>query len=49
MHAQLASRELLSVPFQGQGVARPLSAVWGGPRRMNGLAAQLVDIARAQS
>lgn len=49
VHAQLASGELLSVPFQGQGVARPLSAVWGGPRRLNGLAAQLVDIARAQS
>ena len=42
---QLAGGELLRVPFEGQGIARPLTAVWSGPRRLSGAAAELVTVA----
>ncbi|BAU94276.1 transcriptional regulator [Corynebacterium suranareeae] len=41
----LALGRLLSVPFEGSGVTRPLTAVWSGPRRLPVLAAELVAIA----
>lgn len=44
---QLASGELLRVPFEGQGIGRPLTAVWSGPRRLSGAAAELVTVAAA--
>ena len=47
LHEQLASGDLLSVPFEGQGISRPLTAVWSGPQRLAGAAAELVVVARA--
>ena len=44
---QLASGELLRVPFEGQGIGRPLTAVWAGPRRLSGVALELVAVAAA--
>lgn len=41
----LALGRLLSVPFEGSGVTRPLTAVWSGPRRLPILAGELVSIA----
>ncbi|WP_040161265.1 LysR family transcriptional regulator [Nigerium massiliense] len=46
IRAQLASGELLRVPFAGARLRRPLSAVWTGPRRLSGPAAELVAVAR---
>ncbi|WP_269938123.1 LysR family transcriptional regulator [Arthrobacter sp. HY1533] len=45
LRAQLASGELLRVPFEGQGITRPLTAVWAGPQRLTGAAAVLVAVA----
>lgn len=42
---QLANGELLQVPFEGQGISRPLTAVWSGPRVLKGVAAELVSVA----
>lgn len=44
----LASGELLCVPLAGRRVTRPLTAVWSGPRRMTGPAAELVSVAATQ-
>ena len=41
----LALGRLLSVPFEGSGVTRPLTAVWSGPRKLPTLAGELVAIA----
>lgn len=51
VRAALASGELLQVPFEGQGISRPLTAVWSGPQRLAGAAAVLVAVAagRAQA
>lgn len=43
----LANGALLRVPFEGQGISRPLTAVWSGPQRLSGAAADLVAIAAA--
>ena len=48
VRTQLASGELLRVPFEGQGISRPLTAVWAGPRRLSGVAAELVAVAAAK-
>lgn len=45
----LAHGHLLNVPFEGRGIARPLTAVWTGPRRMPRLARELVAIAESQT
>ena len=45
---QLADGQLLQVPFEGQGISRPLTAVWAGPRRLTGVAAELVAVAAAK-
>ncbi|NJC21599.1 DNA-binding transcriptional LysR family regulator [Arthrobacter pigmenti] len=42
---QLASGELVSVPLQDPQARRPLTAVWQGPRRLTGAAAELVAVA----
>jgi DNA-binding transcriptional LysR family regulator len=42
---ELATGELLQVPLDRR-VSRPLTAVWPGPRRLSGQAAQLVALAR---
>ncbi|MEP6814575.1 MAG: LysR family transcriptional regulator [Marmoricola sp.] len=42
---QLASGELLQVPLETR-VNRPLTAVWSGPQRLTGQAAELVMVAR---
>lgn len=47
LQAQLASGELLRVPFEGQGISRPLTAVWSGPQRLAGAASVLVAVAAA--
>jgi len=41
----LESGQLLRVPVAGASLRRPLSAVWNGPRRLSGPAAELVDVA----
>ncbi|MCQ2002231.1 LysR family transcriptional regulator [Arthrobacter zhaoxinii] len=46
---QLASGELLQVPFEGEGITRPLTAVWSGPRRLTGVAAELVAVAAGRA
>ncbi|HET7415094.1 MAG TPA: LysR family transcriptional regulator [Arthrobacter sp.] len=46
---QLANGELLRVPLQSPGVNRPLTAVWQGPRRLTGAAAELVSVAATKS
>ncbi|UWX97344.1 LysR family transcriptional regulator [Arthrobacter zhaoxinii] len=46
---QLASGELLRVPFEGEGITRPLTAVWSGPRRLTGVAAELVAVAAGRA
>lgn len=43
----LDSGELCRVPVEGIGAPRPLTAIWSGPRRLHGGAAQLVAIAAA--
>ncbi len=43
----LANGSLLRVPFEGQGISRPLTAVWSGPQRLAGAAAELVAVAAA--
>lgn len=43
---QLATGELLRVPL-AESIRRPLSAVWQGPRRLRGPAADLVAVSRA--
>jgi DNA-binding transcriptional LysR family regulator len=45
---QLATGELLQVPLETR-ISRPLTAVWPGPRRLTGHAAQLVETARDSS
>lgn len=42
---QLRSGELLTVPTAGLDLSRTLRAVWSGPRRLGGAAAQLVAVA----
>lgn len=42
---QLSSGELLHVPLEGPRISRPLTAVWPGPRRLTGPAADLAQIA----
>ncbi len=42
---QLDSGELLQVQIQGVRVRRPLTAVWTGPRRLGGAAAELLSVA----
>lgn len=44
---QLAAGELLQVPVDGLDAGRPLTAVWAGPRRLTGAAAELVSVAAA--
>ncbi|MCQ1948101.1 LysR family transcriptional regulator [Arthrobacter sp. zg-Y1116] len=46
---QLASGELLRVPFEGEGITRPLTAIWSGPRRLTGVAAELVAVAAGRT
>ncbi|MDK1361575.1 LysR family transcriptional regulator [Arthrobacter sp. zg-Y1219] len=46
---QLASGELLRVPFEGEGISRPLTAIWSGPRRLTGVAAELVAVAAGRA
>ncbi|MCC9205855.1 LysR family transcriptional regulator [Arthrobacter sp. zg-Y769] len=46
---QLASGELLRVPFEGEGITRPLTAIWSGPRRLTGVAAELVAVAAGKT
>ena len=41
----LAAGELHRVPLAGQSLRRPLTAVWKGPRRLSGPAADLVAVA----
>lgn len=48
LHGQLASGELLQVPLDGPQVSRPLTAVWSGPRRLRGVAAELVTLAEQE-
>ncbi|MFB9166492.1 LysR family transcriptional regulator [Arthrobacter psychrochitiniphilus] len=48
LHEQLESGALLRVPFEGQGISRPLTAVWSGAQRLFGAAADLVAVAAAQ-
>ena len=43
----LESGQLLRVPVAGPRLRRPLTAVWNGPRRLSGPAADLVAVARA--
>ncbi len=45
----LASGALLQVPFEGQGISRPLTAVWSGPQRLAGVASELVAVAAART
>ncbi|MDM7991501.1 LysR family transcriptional regulator [Arthrobacter sp. zg-Y877] len=45
---QLASGELLRVPVEGEGITRPLTAIWSGPRRLTGVAAELVAVAAGE-
>lgn len=45
VRAQLDSGELLRVPIAGEGVRRSFTAVWTGPRRLTGAAAELVEVA----
>ncbi|RNE49569.1 LysR family transcriptional regulator [Corynebacterium alimapuense] len=45
LREQLASGELMQVPFHGQGISRPLTAVWSGPKKLTGIAARLVAVA----
>ncbi|WP_310962844.1 LysR family transcriptional regulator [Nocardioides terrisoli] len=42
----LAAGALLEVPLSGVDLSRQLRAVWTGPRRLSGLAADLVDVAQ---
>ncbi len=42
----LASGLLREVPLDGLDLHRPLRAIWTGPRRLQGLAADLVDVSR---
>jgi DNA-binding transcriptional LysR family regulator len=44
----LAAGTLLEVPVDGVDLHRPLRAVWTGPRRLSGAAAELVSLARAR-
>lgn len=46
---QLSSGELLRVPLQDRVPNRPLTAVWPGPRRLSGPAAELVAVAARKS
>lgn len=48
VRTQLASGELLRVPLEGR-LCRSLTAVWKGPRRLTGPAAELLDVARTSS
>ena len=48
LRSQLESGDLVRVPFEGQGISRPLTAVWSGPRRLTGVAAELVAVAAAK-
>ena len=43
----LESGQLLRVPLAGSRLRRPLTAVWNGPRRLSGPAADLVAVATA--
>ena len=43
----LESGQLLRVPVAGPRLRRPLTAVWNGPRRLSGPAADLVAVATA--
>ncbi|SOD63030.1 transcriptional regulator [Streptomyces zhaozhouensis] len=43
--AQVESGELTRVPLAGAPPRRPLTAVWRGPRRLSGAAAELVAVA----
>lgn len=43
----LESGQLLRVPLAGSRLRRPLTAVWSGPRRLSGPAADLVAVATA--
>ena len=45
---ELATGELLQVPLDRR-VTRPLTAIWPGPRRLNGHAAELVTVARTST
>lgn len=45
VRTQLASGELLRVPLDGE-LRRSLTAVWKGPRRLSGPAAELMNVAR---
>jgi len=44
----LANGHLLRVPIEGSRISRPLTAVWSGPRRLTGLARELVAIAASR-
>lgn len=47
VQAQLNTGELLRVPLAGAGLRRSFTAVWKGPRRLTGAAADLVAVAEA--
>jgi DNA-binding transcriptional LysR family regulator len=47
VRAQLEAGQLLRVPVSGTRLRRPLTAVWNGPRRLSGPAADLVAVATA--
>ena len=46
VRAALLSGDLVEVPLRGHELHRPVRAVWGGPRRLSGASAALVDVAR---
>ncbi|MFC7374708.1 MULTISPECIES: LysR substrate-binding domain-containing protein [unclassified Brachybacterium] len=45
VRSQLEAGQLARVPVRGQSLRRPLTAVWTGPRRLSGPAAELVAVA----
>ncbi|MDN5687433.1 MAG: LysR family transcriptional regulator [Brachybacterium sp.] len=45
VRSQLETGQLHRVPVQGERLSRPLTAVWTGPRRLTGPAANLVAVA----
>lgn len=46
VRSALSGGDLLEVGLAGEPLRRPLTAVWGGPRRLSGAAAELVALAR---
>lgn len=47
LQRHLDDGSLVRIAHEGEGVRRPLTAVWAGPQRLTGLAAELVHVAAA--